>query len=203
MSFHGFSSFLRRDPKYPKGFSLNVVSSGSRLSEGFSLKRENPAHVKNSNLILSLKRGILAQARDSRSRENLTYQSWKSCLSERFSPERERITWEGEILGYTGGFSPERELSRLGENWQFGAVDTVNMNDEKRECHKESHMHAIGYIGNEYFRRVHEVVSTPPSVSVMGDDVVSQCTVGVNGKTFTIVLICTMMSQLDLILEMD
>ncbi|KAF1859189.1 hypothetical protein Lal_00001020 [Lupinus albus] len=34
-------------------------------------------------------------------------------LSERFSPERERVTWEGEILGYTGGFSPERELSRL------------------------------------------------------------------------------------------
>ncbi|KAF1866146.1 hypothetical protein Lal_00031450, partial [Lupinus albus] len=52
------------------------------------------------------------------------YQSWKSRLSERFSPERERITWEGEILGYTGGFSPERELSRLGEKWQFGAVDT-------------------------------------------------------------------------------
>ncbi|KAF1888435.1 hypothetical protein Lal_00011206 [Lupinus albus] len=43
------------------------------------------------------------------------YQSWKSLLSERFSPERERITWEGEILDYTGGFSPERELSRLGE----------------------------------------------------------------------------------------
>ncbi|KAF1878047.1 hypothetical protein Lal_00041796 [Lupinus albus] len=40
----------------------------------------------------------------------------------RFSPERERITWEGEILGYTGGFSPERELSRLGEKWQFWAV---------------------------------------------------------------------------------
>ncbi|KAF1888698.1 hypothetical protein Lal_00036739 [Lupinus albus] len=38
-----------------------------------------------------------------------------SRLSERFSPERERITWDGEILGYTGGFSPERELSRLGE----------------------------------------------------------------------------------------
>ncbi|KAF1860085.1 hypothetical protein Lal_00027938, partial [Lupinus albus] len=35
------------------------------------------------------------------------------------SLERERITWEGEILRYTGGFSPERELSRLGEKWQF------------------------------------------------------------------------------------
>ncbi|KAF1896073.1 hypothetical protein Lal_00042335 [Lupinus albus] len=47
------------------------------------------------------------------------YQSWKSRLSERFSPERERITWDGEILGY------KRELSRLGEKWQFWAVDTV------------------------------------------------------------------------------
>ncbi|KAF1859993.1 hypothetical protein Lal_00027841 [Lupinus albus] len=45
----------------------------------------------------------------------IRYQFWKSRLSERFSPEREGITWEGEILGYTGGFSPERELSRLGE----------------------------------------------------------------------------------------
>ncbi|KAF1879831.1 hypothetical protein Lal_00037334, partial [Lupinus albus] len=34
------------------------------------------------------------------------YQSWKSRLSERFSPER--------------------ELSRLGEKWQFWAVDTVD-----------------------------------------------------------------------------
>ncbi|KAF1891571.1 hypothetical protein Lal_00015171, partial [Lupinus albus] len=47
-----------------------------------------------------------------------------SRLSERFSPERERLTWEGEVLGYTGGFSPERRLSRLGEKWHFGAVET-------------------------------------------------------------------------------
>ncbi|KAF1883579.1 hypothetical protein Lal_00043265, partial [Lupinus albus] len=46
-------------------------------------------------------------------------------LIERFSHERERITWEGEILDYTGGFSPKRELSRLCEKWQFWAVDTV------------------------------------------------------------------------------
>ncbi|KAF1881842.1 hypothetical protein Lal_00042555 [Lupinus albus] len=52
--------------------------------------------------------------------------SWKPRLSERFSPEQERITWEGEILGYIGGFSPERELSRLGEKWQFWAVYTCN-----------------------------------------------------------------------------
>ncbi|KAF1881772.1 hypothetical protein Lal_00014521 [Lupinus albus] len=41
--------------------------------------------------------------------------SWDSRLSEGFSPGRERLTWEGEILGYTGRFSPERELTRLGE----------------------------------------------------------------------------------------
>ncbi|KAF1870716.1 hypothetical protein Lal_00026408 [Lupinus albus] len=28
-------------------------------------------------------------------------------------------------MGYTGGFSPERELSRLGEKWHFGAVETI------------------------------------------------------------------------------
>ncbi|KAF1892515.1 hypothetical protein Lal_00010981 [Lupinus albus] len=33
-----------------------------------------------------------------------------------FSPGRERLTWEGEILGYTGGFSPERGLVRLSES---------------------------------------------------------------------------------------
>ncbi|KAF1873949.1 hypothetical protein Lal_00013914 [Lupinus albus] len=42
-----------------------------------------------------------------------------SRLSEKGSPGG------GEILDYTGGFSPERELSRLGEKWQFWAVDTV------------------------------------------------------------------------------
>ncbi|KAF1894174.1 hypothetical protein Lal_00004096, partial [Lupinus albus] len=41
--------------------------------------------------------------------------SWDSRLSERFLPGRERLTWEGEILGYTEGFSTERELARLGE----------------------------------------------------------------------------------------
>ncbi|KAF1881335.1 hypothetical protein Lal_00023371 [Lupinus albus] len=29
-------------------------------------------------------------------------------------------------MGYTGGFSPERELPRMGEKWQTGAVDTRN-----------------------------------------------------------------------------
>ncbi|KAF1867860.1 hypothetical protein Lal_00012756 [Lupinus albus] len=50
-----------------------------------------------------------------RVKEETEEESWKPRLSERFSPERERITWDGEILGYTRGFSPERELSRLGE----------------------------------------------------------------------------------------
>ncbi|KAF1888991.1 hypothetical protein Lal_00039646 [Lupinus albus] len=40
---------------------------------------------------------------------------WKPRLIERFSLERERCIWEGEILGYTGGFSPERELYHPGE----------------------------------------------------------------------------------------
>ncbi|KAF1876711.1 hypothetical protein Lal_00031523 [Lupinus albus] len=36
--------------------------------------------------------------------------SWKPRLIQRFSLERERCIGEGEIVGYTGGFSPEREL---------------------------------------------------------------------------------------------
>ncbi|KAF1870539.1 hypothetical protein Lal_00025666 [Lupinus albus] len=48
--------------------------------------------------------------------------SWKPRLIQRFSLERERCIWEGEILGYTGGFSPERELYHPGEKWQFWAV---------------------------------------------------------------------------------
>ncbi|KAF1874311.1 hypothetical protein Lal_00013750 [Lupinus albus] len=42
------------------------------------------------------------------------YQSWKPRLIERFSPERKRISWEGEILDYTRGFSPGREMAILG-----------------------------------------------------------------------------------------
>ncbi|KAF1891598.1 hypothetical protein Lal_00008026 [Lupinus albus] len=61
----------------------------------------------------------------------LIYQPSDSRLSERFSLERERFTWEGEILGYTGGFSPERELSRLGEKCHFGAVATVRFSLER------------------------------------------------------------------------
>ncbi|KAF1894407.1 hypothetical protein Lal_00027104 [Lupinus albus] len=41
------------------------------------------------------------------------------------------LTWEGETLGNTGGFSPERELSRLGEKWHFGTVDTVRFSLER------------------------------------------------------------------------
>ncbi|KAF1881598.1 hypothetical protein Lal_00039814 [Lupinus albus] len=46
---------------------------------------------------------------------------WKPRLIQRFSLERERCIWEGEILGYTGGFSPERELYHPSEKWQFWA----------------------------------------------------------------------------------
>ncbi|KAF1884286.1 hypothetical protein Lal_00042938 [Lupinus albus] len=67
--------------------------------------------------------------------------SWKPRLIERLSPERERITWEGEILDYTGGFSPERELSRLGEKWQFWAVDTRR--EERRAFQEQG---ALGLI---------------------------------------------------------
>ncbi|KAF1864668.1 hypothetical protein Lal_00031986 [Lupinus albus] len=60
-----------------------------------------------------------------------SYQSWDPRLSERFSLGRERFTWEGEILGYNGEFSPERELSRLGEKWHFRNVETVRFSHER------------------------------------------------------------------------
>ncbi|KAF1892751.1 hypothetical protein Lal_00042644 [Lupinus albus] len=83
---------------------------------------------------LSLKRG------NSRSSENSSYQPWDPRLSRRFSLGRERFTWEGEILGYTREFSPEQELSRLGEKWHFGAVDTVR-HGERGTCIKTSLVH--------------------------------------------------------------
>ncbi|KAF1870529.1 hypothetical protein Lal_00025635 [Lupinus albus] len=53
---------LKNNERISMGMNVSAMI-GSRLSEGLSLKRENPAHLKNSNLTLSLKRGILAQAR--------------------------------------------------------------------------------------------------------------------------------------------
>ncbi|KAF1864643.1 hypothetical protein Lal_00039278 [Lupinus albus] len=61
----------------------------------------------------------------------ILYQPSDPCLSERFSLERERFIWEGEILGYIRGFSPERELSRLGEKCHFGAVATMRFSLER------------------------------------------------------------------------
>ncbi|KAF1869459.1 hypothetical protein Lal_00022865 [Lupinus albus] len=74
------------------------------------------------------------------------YQSWDPRLSERFSFGRERFTWEGEILGHTGEFSPERELSRLGEKWHFGAFDTGENFKEKRERRAFQEQGALGLI---------------------------------------------------------
>ncbi|KAF1883318.1 hypothetical protein Lal_00043556 [Lupinus albus] len=47
------------------------------------------------------------------------------------------------------------------------------------------------------------VVSTPTDVPVVVSTVVSRCPVVVNGRTFTVDLICLPLSQLDLILGMD
>ncbi|KAF1894051.1 hypothetical protein Lal_00003967 [Lupinus albus] len=60
------------------------------------------SHVRNANR-LHLKEDF-----------SISQKSWKPRLIERFSPERERITWEGEILDYTGEFSPGREMAILG-----------------------------------------------------------------------------------------
>ncbi|KAF1860326.1 hypothetical protein Lal_00037665 [Lupinus albus] len=49
-----------------------------------------------------------------------------------FSPVRERLTWEGEILGYTGGFSPERGLARLREEGSNGRVKSWAILEDSR-----------------------------------------------------------------------
>ncbi|KAF1864754.1 hypothetical protein Lal_00039926 [Lupinus albus] len=74
----------------------------------------------------SLEREILAWAR-----ERLTWEGEILGYTGGSSLERERLTWEGEILGYTGRFSPERKLSRLGEKWHFGTVETVRFSLER------------------------------------------------------------------------
>ncbi|KAF1892838.1 hypothetical protein Lal_00035482 [Lupinus albus] len=63
--------------------------------------------------------------------------SWKPRLIERFSPERKRISWEGEILD---------EDSRVGEKWQFWAVDTGENFEEKRERRAFQEQGALGLI---------------------------------------------------------
>ncbi|KAF1888512.1 hypothetical protein Lal_00011285 [Lupinus albus] len=80
---------------------MSVICAQERHLAAFTTRR------------LGISRGILlSYGRDPR-------------LSERFSLGRERLTWEGETLGYTRGFSLEQELSRLGEKWHFETVETV------------------------------------------------------------------------------
>ncbi|KAF1882322.1 hypothetical protein Lal_00038968 [Lupinus albus] len=70
-------------------------------------------------MVQSLVKSNLEQILES-TRINLSfgsiYQSWEPRLSEKVSPGRERLTREGEIPGYTEGFSPERELFCLSES---------------------------------------------------------------------------------------
>ncbi|KAF1867985.1 hypothetical protein Lal_00042379 [Lupinus albus] len=98
---------LSLNQEFTRGFSLNAVSSGSRLSEGSSLKRENPAHFKNSNLTLSLKRGILVQARISQCQQP----------QNDISRPGETTLAQARIFQYTPGFHPpRRDNSRSREN---------------------------------------------------------------------------------------
>ncbi|KAF1891617.1 hypothetical protein Lal_00008045 [Lupinus albus] len=325
---HRYQSWKSRlsEKEFPRRVISWAIQEDSRLSESClawarNEKREKRAFQEQRalGLILELEKSV-----DMRNDvpvgfnpgNGLAYQSWKSRLSERFSPERERIPWVGEILGYTGGFLSERELSHLDESCQFyrqyvdfatlvnkcrmyeddlkvdelATPETISprnygpqrnhmrergkgrVEDDRkpyavttRHCHRsfqrsspptvptdevstsmcikcgrlhygstcpgkgngcfhsKEHAHIkrfcpkldrrLNVIHAEetrnHGRRVAlsgawtsgvddptRVVSTPPSVPVVGDEIVSQCTVGVNGKTFTIVLICQMMSHI-------
>ncbi|KAF1888957.1 hypothetical protein Lal_00036514 [Lupinus albus] len=97
------SLMLRRDPTYLKtSFKGKKEMSGSRLSEGFSLRRENPAYFKNSDLTLSLKREshsvnspslpFLAQARQlSLKRESSSIAQDFTLPGDPFSLKRESL----------------------------------------------------------------------------------------------------------------
>ncbi|KAF1870639.1 hypothetical protein Lal_00026059 [Lupinus albus] len=100
-----------------------------------SLERENPAHFKSSTLTLSLKRGILAQARisqcqqvPSRSSENLTVSTAPVCH-----------------------FSPRRGNSRSGENLPEYEMFSMKHGEkildlEKRFTHLTNHLIAVGKV---------------------------------------------------------
>ncbi|KAF1877991.1 hypothetical protein Lal_00041740, partial [Lupinus albus] len=103
---------------------LDLNTSDAILTQNKIMTQQIEALTKQIETCLSILSDSRPGEKFSLKREG-TKSSWKPRLIERFSPERERITWEGEILGYTGGFSPERELSRLGKKWQFWAIDTV------------------------------------------------------------------------------
>ncbi|KAF1864645.1 hypothetical protein Lal_00039280 [Lupinus albus] len=42
------------------------------------------------------------------------------------------LTWDGEILGYTGGFSPERESARLSEKGSTGSMNSWAILEDSR-----------------------------------------------------------------------
>ncbi|KAF1868027.1 hypothetical protein Lal_00015277 [Lupinus albus] len=69
--------------------------------------------------------------------------SWKPRLIERFSPERERITWEGEIIGLE--LEEKKEKGAFQEQGALGLIleleKRVNMSDKEKDVEKESNIH--------------------------------------------------------------
>ncbi|KAF1893253.1 hypothetical protein Lal_00001701 [Lupinus albus] len=100
-----------------------MFSSGSRLSENISLERENPAHFKNSTLTLSLKRGILAQARISQC------QQVPSRSSEVFSLKRESHSVNNPSLPF---LAQARKLSLRRESSSI--VQDFTLPAGRRDC---------------------------------------------------------------------
>ncbi|KAF1897785.1 hypothetical protein Lal_00032545 [Lupinus albus] len=72
--------------------------------------------------------------------------SWKPRLIERFSPERKMISWE-----------EKRERRAFQEQGALGLIleleKRVNMNVGNEDVKDKSNIHAIRYIGKEYFRK--------------------------------------------------
>ncbi|KAF1862305.1 hypothetical protein Lal_00026831 [Lupinus albus] len=136
------SHVLKIDPTYPKQVREEEEELGT-IVVGFSLKRAHSRSGEKIPHFQNFRSDPLAQVMDSRSSENLTGSTApkyhfsprrdNSRLGENpprelsrlsksglawvrvGSPGREGLNWKGEILGYTEGFSPERELARLGD----------------------------------------------------------------------------------------
>ncbi|KAF1870731.1 hypothetical protein Lal_00026467 [Lupinus albus] len=126
-------------------------TSGSRLSEEFSLGRENPAYFKNSDLTLSLKRGILALARISQ------------CQQPQFAISRpgEATLAQARIFQYSPGFHPPRKdeiMYGYEEGILMSSSKMQNDEDDKGYCkiNGQKIIKNLGPYNRSYTRRTYK-----------------------------------------------
>ncbi|KAF1862620.1 hypothetical protein Lal_00013381 [Lupinus albus] len=117
--YRGLDEFCRRNPsQFKGGFTPDAAIEWVQGLEMIfrAMSCSDAQKVAYATYMLRLRLEYKKQNFGSSIRSKTPARSWKPRLIERFSPERKRISWEGEILD---------EDSRVGEKWQFWAVDTV------------------------------------------------------------------------------